>query len=135
MTVFYYSALVEENWKANLSEMNPYAPKYTFYSDFAIAEFCEVYLKEKDAVKKTFNSVLRDWGNDIEAMTEVYLVLNHKIWAFHDKVDSKYLGCGDAWAERFATLYNDLWSKCGEKIFKTFEKDDAAMSYFYRVTD
>lgn len=135
MNVFSYSAQVEANWKANLAEMNPYTPKYTFYSDFAIAEFCEVCLKDKNAVKNTFNSVLCEWGNDIEAMTEVYLVLNHKIWAFHDKIDSKYLGCGDAWAERFATLYNDLWNKCGKKIFETFEKNDDAMSYFYRVTD
>lgn len=52
MNVFQYSAIVELNWKANLNEMSGFEPKYTFYADFAIAEFCQVKGLDKNAIKK-----------------------------------------------------------------------------------
>jgi len=135
MNVFQYSAVAEANWKRNLAEMSGYQPKYTFYADFAIAEFCEVYMRDKGAVKKTYKQVVESWGTDIKAMTEIVMVLNHKMWAFYQKVDSRYLGVGDSTAERFSMLYQELYEKAVNFIEKKFGNDSEAMSYYYEVTD
>ena len=79
LNVFQYATLAEQNWKANLSDMSPYTTKYTFYYDFAIAEFCGEYMNDKNAIRSTYNNVIKSWGNNIEALTEIILVLNHKI--------------------------------------------------------
>ena len=135
MNIFQYAALAEANWKANLSDMNPYTPKYTFYHDFAIAEFCEVYMKEKNAIRKTYNEVINAWGKNIKALTEIIMVLNHKLWAFYQKVDSHYLGVDDAKAMEFSRLYDTLWKEAQEVLYKNFEGNDEAMSYYYDITD
>ena len=135
LNVFQYAALAEMNWKANLSDMNPYEPKYTFYHDFAIAEFCEVYMGEKNAIRKTYKDVIKGWGKNIKALTEIIMVLNHKLWAFYQKVDSRYLGVDDAKAMELSKLYDELWRAAQEVLYKNFEGNDEAMSYYYRVTD
>lgn len=135
MNIFQYAALAEAGWKANLSDMSPYTPKYTFYHDFAIAEFCEVYMKEKNAIRKTYNEVINAWGKNIKALTEIIMVLNHKLWAFYQKVDSHYLGVDDAKAMEFSRLYDTLWKEAQEVLYKNFEGNDEAMSYYYDITD
>lgn len=59
MNVFQYSAIVEMNWKANLNEMSGFEPKYTFYHDFAIAEFCAKYMGDKKAIENTYKNVIK----------------------------------------------------------------------------
>ena len=71
MNVFQYSSVVEQNWKANLGDMTDWKPSYTFYSDFAIAEFCQVWMREKNAVKKTYNQVIKSWGNRHGAQSQI----------------------------------------------------------------
>ncbi len=135
MNVFQFAAVVELNWKANLSDMNPYTPKYTFYHDFAIAEFCEVYMRDKDAIRKTYNDCIRSYGNNYKALTELIMVLNHKLWAYYQKVDSRYLGIDDAKAMEFSKLYDTLWKEAQQVLYKNFEGNNEAMSYYYDVTD
>lgn len=135
MNVFQYAACVEQNWKLNLNEMSGYTPKYTFYNDFAIAEFCEVYMRDKNAVKKTYNQVIKSWGHNIEAITEIVMVLNHKIWAFYENVDSRYLGVSKETGKELAKLYDELWRKACEFVEKKFGKDEDAMAYYYEMTD
>lgn len=135
MNVFQYAAIVEQNWKLNLGDMSGYTPKYTFYNDFAIAEFCEVYMRDKNAVKKTYNQVIKSWGNNIKALTEIVMVLNHKSWAFAENVDSKYLGVGENWREFYANLYTELYEKAVDFVYKKFSKNEEAMRYYYEVTD
>lgn len=135
MNVFQYAAIVERNWKLNLGEMSGYTPKYTFYNDFAIAEFCEVYTHGRNAVKKTYNQVIKSWGRNIEAITEIVMVLNHKSWAFAKNVDSKYLGVGAEWKNYYSELYTELYIKADEYVRKKFGKNDDAMRYYYEVTD
>lgn len=137
MNVFQYSTTTEENWKANLANMTDWKPSYTFYSDFAIAEFCEVYMRDKNAVKKTFNRVIKSWGSSYKALTEIIMVLNHKSWAFAKpvRVDAKYLNVGDAWADYFVELYVELYEKARTEFFKRYGKNEEAKSYYYEVTD
>ena len=70
MNVFGYAVTTEQNWKANLGEMTDWKPSYTFYSDFAIAEFCQVYMREKSAVKKTYSQVIKSWGSNYKSLTD-----------------------------------------------------------------
>lgn len=132
---FTYSATAELNWKRNLSDFSGYEPQYTFYSDFSIAEFCEVFMKDREAVRKTYKKVLKEWGKNIKAITEAVMVLNHKIWSFHDKVDSKLMGCSDETAERLAVLYDELYHDCDEWIAEHYKDDKEALNYYYQTTD
>jgi hypothetical protein len=135
MNVYQYAAISEKNWEANLADMGNYERKYTFYSDFGIAEFCEVYKADAGAVKDTYNRVEESWGSSIEAITEVVMVLNHKIWSFYDNVDSSYLGCSEEWRQHFMEVYQELYERCVAFIEKTFANDSEALSYYYEVTD
>ena len=135
MNVFNYSNWAESNWKMNLKSMSDYEPSYTFYADLAIAEFCEVYLKDKNAIKKTFNEVVKSWGDNIKAMTEFAMVLNHKSWAFYEYVDGKVLGISKDASMEISQMYCDLYYKIEDIIIKRFEKDHDAMSYYYRMID
>ena len=135
MNVYQYAAISEKNWETNLADMGNYERKYTFYSDFGIAEFCEVYKADAGAVKDTYNRVEESWGSSIEAITEVVMVLNHKIWSFYDNVDSSYLGCSEEWRQHFMEVYQELYERCVAFIEKTFANDSEALSYYYEVTD
>ena len=135
MNVFQYGAICEKNWEINLSELNGYKRQYTFYSDFSIAEYCEVWCRDRNAVKKTFNNVIKSWGSSYKALTEIILVLNHKSWSFHGNVDSKYLKCGDEWRKFYEKLYTELYQKAVDKFFKLYTKNSEAVSYYYEITD
>lgn len=135
MDSFQYAAVTEANWECNLADMGGYKRKFTFYSDFGIAEFCEVYMADHNAVIDTYNRVVESWGKDIKAITEVAMVLNHKLWSFYDNVDSSYLKCSDEWREHFVSVYQTLYEKCVDYITKTYADDADALSYYYEVTD
>lgn len=135
MNVFQYAAITEANWERNLADTSGYQRKYTFYADFGIAEFCEVFKADKGAVKDTYKRVVESWGKSIEAMTEVVMVLNHKLWSFYGKVDSSYLGCSEEWRQHFMEVYQELYENCVDFIEKNFANDSDALSYYYEVTD
>ena len=86
----------------------------TYWDDFSIADHFG-----KEAIIDTFKRAL--FNTDYKMMTELSMVLNHKIW-FHYKHD-----------EAIAKIYNDLWEECNKKIYETFNKEQ--LSYFYRITD
>lgn len=86
----------------------------TYWEDFSIADFFG-----KEAIIDTFKRALLN--TDYKMMTELSMVLNHKIWK-HYKTN-----------EAIARVYNDLWEQCNEKIYNTFTKEQ--LSYFYRITD
>jgi hypothetical protein len=135
MNVFQYANVTEQNWLINLADMGDFKPKFTFYSDFGIAEFCEVYMRDKNAVKKTFNNVMRYWSSDYHSLVEIILVLNHKSWSFDGRVDSSYLKCGESWRVQFKNLYVDLYQKADKKFWELYKGNESAVSYYYKVLD
>jgi dTDP-D-glucose 4,6-dehydratase len=98
-------------------ELLGYEPKTTFWDDFFIAE----HFGEK-AIRDTYNRAIKEWASDKVYATELVMVLNWKIWMFHD------LG-----NEELARLYNELWEKAEKVVTETLKGDD--LQYFYRVTD
>ena len=95
---------------------NGYECKTTFWSDFSIADRFGI-----KAVNDTFNRAFKEWKNNVVYVTELTLVLNHKIWQHHTKNNA------------LARAYNELWYQCNCWCNDNLKGEDAA--YFYRVTD
>ena len=100
----------------NIAELNGYEPKTTFWQDFSIADAFGA-----DAVQDTFNRAFEEWRSDHVYLTELVLVLNHKIWQHYEKNDE------------LARLYNDLWRTADAWACDNLTGDELA--YFYQVTD
>lgn len=96
--------------------INGYETITTFWQDFSIADRFGI-----KAIKDTFNRAFNEWKNDYKYLTELVMVLNHKIWQ-HVDINNEY-----------AQLYNELWSKADEYACENLHGDEAA--YFFRVTD
>lgn len=95
---------------------NGYEMKTTFWNDFSIADKFGL-----DAIQDTYNRALKEWKNDIVYMTELVIVLNHKIWAWF-KED-----------ENFARIYDKLWREADEFIYENFSEED--ISYYLKISD
>lgn len=141
MNVFQFSDLAEMNWKANLAQMSGFKPKYTFYRDFAIAEFRREYMNDKRAIENIYNNVIKSWGDNYEALVEIILVLNHKSWAFfadenkENSVDGKYLGTSKEKSNVIGRLYAELYEKADAVFFEKFGENEKANDYYFNVLD
>lgn len=106
--------MVVRDW--NIKAMTGYEPKTTFYTDFSIADAFGA-----PAVKDTYKRAFRGWKKNVEYVTELYMVLNWKIWEHYET------------NEKLARLYNDLWEELGRWCAENLKGEDLA--YFYRTTD
>lgn len=93
-----------------------YTPKTTFWSDFTLAEHYGVA-----AIRDTYERSFRDWHGNLEYITELVLVLNHKIWQHHEHND------------QLASIYNDLWKEADAWCMENLHGDDA--EYYFETTD
>ena len=93
-----------------------YTPMTSFWNDFSIADKFGI-----DAIKDMFNRAFEEWKNDVEYVTELVLVLNHKIWFWYETDEAK------------AKVYNDLWIRADAWCCENFTGADA--DYYYNVTD
>ena len=97
-------------------QQNGYELQTTFWDDFSIADRFGL-----SAIQDTFNRAFEEWKNNYKYLTELVLVLNHKIWQYHETRPD------------MAILYNTLWTQT-DLYAKENLKDDE-LSYFYEVTD
>lgn len=102
--------------KWNIQEITGYEPKTTFWQDFSIADAFG-----PDAVQDTYNRAFDGWKNNVVYIAELILVLNHKIWFWHEKND------------KLAELYNKLWMELDSYAWDHFKGEDA--DYLFDVTD
>lgn len=102
--------------KNPMFELIGYEEKTTFWSDFSIADAFGV-----NAIKDTFNRAFKEWKSDYIYLTELVMVLNHKIWQWYDT------------NRIYGELYNDLWSKADEYALDNLKGDE--LSYFLHTTD
>lgn len=122
-----------------LVQWNPevigYEKKTTFWSDFSIAE---VFGKDNvdkglSAVEDTYNRSFDEWKSNVEYVTELALVLNHKIWYWYgvwEKVEDPYL---KNYADKLARLYDKMWRECDGWCCDNLRGKDA--EYYYKTTD
>lgn len=95
---------------------NGYEMETTFWNDFSIADRFGI-----SAVKDTFNRAFKNWKNNAVYLTELVIVLNHKIWQYYQS------------NEALARVYNELWEKADLYATENLKDDD--LSFFYRTTD
>ena len=88
----------------NITELNGYEPITTFWQDFSIAD-------------KFGDKAIAD---NYKYWTELCLVLNHKIWQWHERDNQR------------AILYDKLWREADEM---TSEWSDEKQEYYFQVTD
>lgn len=95
---------------------NGYKATTTFWTDFTIADaFGE------DAVLDTFNRAFAEWKSNYVYLTELVIVLNHKVWQ-HYKTN-----------EKLYTVYLSLWEEADAYAIDNLKGDE--LSYFFNVTD
>lgn len=100
----------------NIEEETGYHPITTFWDDFSIADRFGA-----GAVIDTYNRAMNSWKKDYKYLTELVMVLNHKIWQWYKK------------NEVLATTYNSLWMKADE--YACSHLTGTELSYFYDITD
>lgn len=100
-----------------LEDMSGYKTISTFYMDFSIADT----FGEK-GIKETYENVMKNWSDNYKYITELYIVLNHKIWEHYENKNDK-----------LAKLYDGLWRECGNWCDDNFTSEE--LEYFYATID
>lgn len=93
-----------------------YEPKTTFWMDFSIADKFGIA-----AIKDTYNRAFKEWKTNHVYLTELVMVLNHKIWQWYEK------------NEAVARVYNDLWEEADLYAQENLHGEE--LEYFYDITD
>ena len=100
----------------NIEKMTGYKPLTTFWSDFSTAEQFGI-----EAVKGTFKRAFEEWEGDYKFLTELVMVLNHKIWQWYEKNDE------------LARVYNALWEEADNYGCENLKGGE--LDYFYETLD
>lgn len=103
-------------WQEMMLEQLGYECKTTFWDDFGIAEkFGEV------AIEDTYNKAFEIYKDNIEYITELSLVLNHRCWFWYQKDNN------------LSFLYQKLWEQLDNWCWDNLTGDD--IKYYYEITD
>ena len=100
-----------------IMELNGYKCITTFWEDFSIADAFG-----KAAVLDTYKRAFEGWHENYKYMTELVMVLNHKIWQHYE--------LGHA---ALASIYDDLWRGLDEWCWANFTKEQ--QNYYWKITD
>lgn len=96
--------------------LNGYQMTTTFWEDFSIADKFGV-----SAIKDTYKRAFGEWKSNYVYLTELVVVLNHKIWQWYKK------------DERVARVYNDLWAYTDAYAMDHLKGNE--LRFFIEVTD
>ena len=105
-----------------VAQVDPYAYPHedgfstTFWSDFSIADAFG-----KDAVRDTFNRAFEEWKSDFRYLTDLVIVLNHKIFQHY---------AGD---RELAKLSDELWRIADGYAMGNLTGKE--LEYFFNATD
>lgn len=102
-----------------------YEPKTTFWDDFSIAD-----LYGPEAIVDTYRRAFIEWRHNVEYITELVLVLNHKGFWYNS---ASKLKDDDETLKAISSLYFTLWEQLHDWARDNFEDADA--EYYFRVTD
>lgn len=115
MNVFEY-AYRNELMFENVCNKIGYKRQTTFYSDLSIAE-----LRGIDAVKETYNNIVKHWSNDVVYFSEFVLCLNWKINQHYKNNPT------------LADDYNELFVKADKIACNTYKGED--LEYYLQTID
>ena len=130
MNILQYGAVEERLFENLLSDNGTgYTRKTTFYSDLSIAEAYGV-----NAIKDTYNNVMKSWIDNVEYITEFCICLNYKSWEM-SSVKWNPLNMSQERKTELCALYADLFYECRDKFYEHYADNEEATAYFYQVTD
>ena len=93
-----------------------YELQTTFWDDFSIAD-----IFGPAAVQDTYDQVFTEWKSNCICLTELVMVLNHKIWQWYRRNDN------------LARLYNSLWSQAA--VYAEENLLGSELEYYLMTTD
>lgn len=117
MKVLRDAALAQATFTAGMKELNGYETKTSFFSDFTIADHFGI-----DAVKDTYERAFKEWKTNVVYLTELVLVLNHKIWEHHHHNNVGLM-----------VAYDTLWKRADDWCMTHLKNDE--LEYYVQVTD
>lgn len=94
-----------------------YEFKTTFWDDFTVAERFGIY-----AIEETFDRAFTEWKTNYIYLTELVLVLNWKMWDWHQ-----------AGNVALSYAYHKLWEKANNYGATKLKGEE--LSYFIRTLD
>ena len=100
-----------------IEKVTGYKPITTFWSDFTTAEFFGL-----KAIQDTFNRAFKEWKDNAEYVTELSMVLNHKIWQYYEDDNEPY-----------ARLYDKLWKQVDSWCCDNLKGKD--LEFYFNTTD
>lgn len=100
----------------NIEAVCGYKPITTFQNDFSVADAFGT-----SAVTDTFKRAFEEWKGNYKYLTELVMVLNHKIWQWFEKNAA------------LAAMYNVFWEIADQYALNNLKGEE--LDYFYRVTD
>lgn len=101
----------------NIEAITGYKPITTFWDDFSIADM----FGEK-GVRDTYKISFKCWKTNHEYLTELSMVLNHKIWQHYHMKN-----------EQLARVYDELWKKVDNYAMNNLKGKE--LEYYLKVTD
>lgn len=121
----------------NVEEFNGYKPISTFWQDFSIADAAYKWGElSGEAVLRTYKDAFDGWKHDAKMMTELVMVLNHKIW-YHNAAAEAAEKSGRLNFRDFhmmlAQVYDALWRECDAWCCENLTGEDA--EYYYQTLD
>lgn len=123
--------------KWTIAEENGYEPISTFWQDFSIADAAPRFGEDAiAAIKMTYMCVVRAFRDDYKMMTELSMVLNHKIFQHHDAaVRAKNAGLLNRrdFHMRLAREYDGAWRATDEWLMENLKGE--ALEYYIETTD
>lgn len=104
-------------WSAQQTEWG-HETHSTFFADFTIAELCD----GETGVRETFSRAFPEWRTNHIMLTELVVVLNHKMWEHYEA--GKFM---------LSEVYKELWREADLYACEHLKGDEA--EYYYRETD
>lgn len=89
----------------------------TFWQDFSLAE-----MYGTSAINDTFNRAFKEWKSNHIYLTELVMVLNHKMWGYYEYGNIE-----------MSRLYQELYEKSNDYAWENLK--DEELQYFIRTTD
>lgn len=96
-----------------------YKPQTTFWGDFGVADCFEK--TNPGSIQDTYNRAFKEYKDDKIYGTELSMVLNHKIWEWHEK------------NKEIAKIYDRLWRELDAYIMDHWKGEN--ISYYIKTTD
>lgn len=91
----------------------------TFWEDFSIAERFG-----KAALIDTFNRAFDEWKSNFRYLTELVMVMNHKLWYWYEKPGQDH---------PYVELYNIFYETASQYAEENLKGEE--LDYYYRITD